>query len=202
MLQYRDKVRNLLEALSYITAEADPNGVDLWFTTKTSKQKPKTTADMLRAFSRVSPENYSDMKHRFSHIIEEYYKGFGKSHRLKSLIDVTQPEKGRRKLSLYVLTDGVWQDPCDLKPIIRLLVKKMKQHDLSEDHVVIQFIRFGNDEREKGRLHELDTELAQEDGMFDIVDTTDYDGNVVKMLIGALNDAFDKLDEGAASTSK
>ena len=166
MFQYREEVSHVLEVLSYITSPSDPNGLDLWFTTMAKRQKPKTNAEMLSIFRKVMPEDYSDMKLRFGNIISDYYKSFGKTHRLRSLVDRSQPLKGPRKLSLYVLTDGVWQGKTDLKPIITDLVGEIQKHELVHNQVGIQFIRFGNDTREQGRLEELDQNFKEEVGLY------------------------------------
>ena len=160
MEQYRDKVRDVLELLTYITIMHDPNGIDLYFSNSSDKRRPKTNADVLKKFDKTPPpkSDFLDFKVVFNNIIGEYQRQLGKKHLLRSWFS-SHPEIGPRKLSLYVLTDGVWQSECDLSITIKTLVAKLKEHGLVHDQVGIQFIRFGNDSREGGRLQFLDSGL-------------------------------------------
>jgi len=75
---------------------------------------------------------------------------------------------------------------------IRIFVEKLKDLGLLDTQVGIQFIRFGNDERGMERLQKLDSDLHLP---MDIVDTTPWDGNVWKMLLGAIDRDWDDDEE-------
>jgi hypothetical protein len=101
-----------------------------------------------------------------------------------------------RSICIYVFTDGVWQG--GLRPLggvdepIRIFVDRLKELGLLDTQVGIQFIRFGNDKRGMERLRKLDSDL---DLQMDIVDTTPWDGNVWKMLLGAIDRDWDDEEE-------
>ena len=82
----------------------------------------------------------------------------------------TPPAKGPRKLSLYVLTDGVWETRADLQQVIRTLVDNLIQHNHTNKQIGIQFIRFGNDDRGIKRLERLDSGLNVQ--MYDFTTTS------------------------------
>lgn len=165
MSQYQDKVANVLEILSYITASHDPNGIDVYFTTNKVKYQPRNSAEAVDIF-RKHDYKYSDMKGRLGDIIEKYQKKLGEKHLLRGKIyDKKHPSTGPRKYSLYVLTDGVWQVQCDLEPMIKSLIGKLHENSSVNYQIGIQFIQFGSDPREQGRLSFLDSKLKEKYGL-------------------------------------
>ena len=162
---YREQVRNVLELLSAMTQNYDPDGLDLYFSTECLRHRPKTNEQMLRLFDERSSHGIPNMSERFSQIIEEYKGRFGKSNTFrlsKYLHPRSTPSKGPRRLSLYVLTDGVWQPGCTLITEIRSLVALLEEHKLPNRHIGIQFIRFGDDKEGQARLEKLDSGLGLE----------------------------------------
>ncbi|KAL9129565.1 MAG: hypothetical protein Q9217_002021 [Psora testacea] len=156
MAKYRSHVREVFELLSYLVKGSDPDGLDLYFSTSLEKLKPKTNADMLKELDKRPPAEGFDMRFRFNAIIEAYQNKLDDKHLFRALF---RKSRGPRKLSLYVLTDGVWQPKCDLKTTIRTLVSHLEDHKLTHQQIGIQFIQFGNDQTGTSRLKELDSEL-------------------------------------------
>ena len=163
MVAHRQKVRDVLELLSSLTKRYDPDGLDLYFTTQARKLKPKTNAQVLKFFDERPAYGLPDMRARFASIIEQYQSRFGSKNTLSRLLHPNSiPSKGPRRLTLYVLTDGVWQPGCTLITEIRNLVALLQKHNLPNKHVGIQFIRFGDDVEGKKRLKTLDARLGLE----------------------------------------
>ncbi|KAL8792769.1 MAG: hypothetical protein Q9195_004656 [Heterodermia aff. obscurata] len=71
------------------------------------------------------------------------------------------------------------------------MVEKMRAHKLPKQHVGIQFIRFGDYPQAIADLKHLDYGLGLKDIAMDIVDTTSWNGNVWKQMLGALNEWYD-----------
>ena len=69
-----------------------------------------------------------------------------------------QPKRGQNPVSLIVLTDGRWGSGVDgagLQHPIEKLMQEIKKRNLKRTQVMIQFIRFGDDEDGKRHLHFL-----------------------------------------------
>ncbi|KAL8706255.1 MAG: hypothetical protein Q9201_000692 [Fulgogasparrea decipioides] len=189
MRSHNEKVRNVLELLSSLTERYDPNGLDLYFTTHYKNYRPSSNREVLKIFDEHPPRGLPDMRARFASIIEPYQARFGKRNIVSRLLRRSStPSRGPRRLSLYVLTDGVWDPECNLITEIKALVASLQKEAMANKYIGIQFIRFGEDAEGRKRLETLDSELALE---LDVIDTTSADGNVWKMLFGPVNDWFD-----------
>ncbi|KAG8532869.1 uncharacterized protein KY384_002747 [Bacidia gigantensis] len=160
MAQYRDKVRRVLELLSYIAAWFDPNRIEVYYSTSLEKSRPRTNAEVLAVFDQKAFSGVPDFKSRFSDIILDYQRKLPEKHRFKAFWDPSRPKQGPRKLSFIILTDGVWRPKCDLTASIRALISKLEKHEFTNSQIGIQFVRFGDDEREQGRLQMLDSGLG------------------------------------------
>ena len=160
MKPYRTQVNMVLELLWAMVAKHDPDGPDLYISTDMKKLKPGTVDRMLQELNNRPAKDAPDMRHCFAQIIENYQNRFGTWNiTSRFLHPKTTPAKGPRKLSLYVLTDGVWQAKTDLRQVIQTLVQHLIQHKLTNKQIGIQFIRFGDDETGMKRLEKLDSGL-------------------------------------------
>ncbi|KAK1833928.1 kinase-like domain-containing protein [Podospora conica] len=116
---------------------------------------------------------------------------------------------GRHGASVYVLTNGRWdarpgcpEDPCGVDHVVGRFVDAVRRGGRQANYVGIQFVRFYDskphteDAHGEARLRYLDDELGKQfpgAAKGDIVDATDWDGDVRKLLLGGiLRDA----DEG------
>ncbi|KAL8865807.1 MAG: hypothetical protein Q9174_006683 [Haloplaca sp. 1 TL-2023] len=190
MAQHRKQVGDVLELLATLIQPYDPDGLDLYFSTESAPLKPKTPRNCLQYLTERRAKGRPDFRQRFAAIVEKYQSRFGKRNMsLNKLMHFkSTPSHGPRPLSLYVLTDGIWDPKCDLITEVRSLVASLLKHEYANKYVGIQFIRFGDDPEGKKRLKTLDAKLGLD---LDVVDTTSADGNVWKMLLGAVNDWYD-----------
>ena len=162
MEPHREQVRKVLELLSYLTKDFDPDGLDLYFTTDPEKLKPKNNAQMLKELDCRPAHGYPDMRERFAAITGEYQNRFGKRNKFSKIRHPNStPWKGPRRLSLYVLTDGVWHNKCTLRTEVKTLVEYLIGHKLTNKQIGIQFIRFGNNQTGIDRLKVLDSGLKK-----------------------------------------
>ncbi|KAM7219499.1 hypothetical protein V8F06_005054 [Rhypophila decipiens] len=95
-------------------------------------------------------------------------------------------------ISVIVLTNGQWGDGkagSGIDGAIRRLTHQLKERELKRTQVMIQFLRFGNDEngiRHLDYLGRLGREDTDEDRGYSIVDTQPVTGNLCSMLIGSI----------------
>jgi hypothetical protein len=156
------------------------------------------------------------MKFALGNVIERFRKGLNNTtvESRSKLSFLPRKSKKNQGLSIYVLTDGAWQDSpgpvCGVEEPIRILTKTLTENRQLDTKVGIQFIRFGNDQLGERRLEILDSQLKEyfpdismlvnlssyasshTDSLRDIVDTTKSDGNVLKMLLGAFDRYWDE----------
>lgn len=190
MSDYWSDVKSLFKVLAWLIKRKDDDGFDLRFTVSPQDKDKnfKDTKPALRHLSDIKPAGKSNIDKRLSDVLAK--------HNLK-----------RKPLSLYVFTDGNWQHGCDGIAPIRNLVEEMNYKKLPKHSVGIQFIQFGNHPEGMGRLNYLDSGLGKavkaemiaadhtaeiRHKVWDIVDTEPFpNGDVMKMLLGAINPWFD-----------
>ncbi len=157
MSTHRNEVKMVLELLWAMVARHDPDGAELYITTDMKALKPKTDYRMLQELDSRPAKDAYDLRDCLAQIIEKYQNQFGRRNITSKLRHwKATPAKDPRRLSLYVLTDAVWQAKTDLRQVIRMLVDHLIQHQLANKQIGIQFIRFGNDERGIKRFEKLD----------------------------------------------
>jgi hypothetical protein len=145
----------VVEALTYILKDVDPNGLDLSFTVCSEKQKktkrPASLVELVESRSELL-EGATDMNLRLSDILDTYQT------------ELEKPKKFYRKsvlpMNLYVLTDGIWEPNCDAAGPITNLVNKLNELHKGRVQVGIQFISFGNNAEAINRLNILDSGLG------------------------------------------
>ena len=162
MKPYWSNARELLWLLFYLVKRADPNGVDLHFTSPAKHYyRIKTTTDALEIFDQNIPRSQSlcDMSFDLSSIVTEYQRNLAKIHARRSIFDRIRC-KETYPLSLYVFTDAVWQPRCDVAPVIRSLVNTLNQQNLLKQQAGIQFLRFGDSHECEKWLQDLDNLMS------------------------------------------
>jgi hypothetical protein len=100
----------------------------------------------------------------------------------------------QKPLSIFVCTDGRWAKDEDKaagvqRPVQRL-AEKVQQLKLGRTRVMLQFLRFGDDENGCRYLKYLD-DMGEENG-FDIVDSKAINSNVYSILVGSMGPENDK----------
>lgn len=199
-------VQDVFEALSYIVKEVDPNGFDLWFTGPgTPLKNQKRTTDPSRIVEYRILQGTTDINNKLEKIFDDYLEALKKP---KTGM-LAKFSKAVKPLSLYVLTDGVWEQDCNPRHLVETFVNQLEGLGKVKGKVGIEFISFGEDPVGLDRMELLDSglnvklsvdhftdQILQRLTLFsDIVDTEPQDGNVWKMLLGAINDSFDKIHE-------
>ncbi|KAL8879653.1 MAG: hypothetical protein Q9198_002778 [Flavoplaca austrocitrina] len=162
MRPHRKKVEEAVELLATLTQPYDPDGLDLYFSTESTKLRPKTPEKFLKYLRDRPAHGRPDFRQRFATIIEDYRSRFGQPNHSWARLrhPKSTPSKGPLPLSLYVLTDGVWDPKCTLITEVKNLVASLQAHNYRNKYVGIQFIRFGNDREGKKRLKTLDARLG------------------------------------------
>lgn len=184
--------------------------MDLAFTNGSfsCKIKDKTLVNdisnaMNRPDVRPRPEYQTDLSHKLGGLLLGWLDKF-KQKRSKAEM---------RKLTLIILTDGIWTGMAkesDVEERIVIYAKNLLEvpgSELLTRPVSIQFVAFGKDSYALSRLRHLDNNLKYNHNIDDIVDTEEWTGDVYKMLLGSFVPNIDWLDEepaqdnGSATTS-
>ncbi|KAG8534060.1 uncharacterized protein KY384_000903 [Bacidia gigantensis] len=187
MTKHRREIWDVLEGLTKILRDQDPDGIDLYFTSSDRKLKARKLKEIRQSMEKNVPDALTNMSHSLSMILQDHSASADRSKTVRNFL---LRRRRPKPLSLYVLTDGVWQPKSDPTGMIRALANDLGDLKVQYHRVQIQFIQFGSDSRAQARLKHLDSELELED----IVDVTPADGNVWKMLLGAMNHWFDVDD--------
>lgn len=204
----------VIEGLSYILKDADKNGLDLYFTiSEQFTNEEKHTSSLVRLVERHKqndPDASTEINFRLNQILDKY----------KAKLDSNGwwPKKPPKPLSLYILTNGVWEAECKPEIPIKNVVQKLQDLRKDREQIGIQFISFGNDIVGMERLRHLDDDLTRDlnldqyvspfphcclnvltPAFSDIVDTTPWDDDICKMLLGHLNENMDKKRPSTAN---
>ncbi|KAL9082442.1 MAG: hypothetical protein Q9165_008894 [Trypethelium subeluteriae] len=211
-----DDVVDVVDCLTYMVKDADPDGVDIYLAHGQKKER-KCRPDKAVKFARQNrppkssgnsstPSTIAPTLGMILHNYQEKLRtpakksGFGKIERLLG-------HSPLRPLSLYILTDGRWQPKDNIEKPILSLIKTLNERDDLTEQVGIQFIQFGHHpathQNGQSWLDFLDSGLEEyaakdrEDlGKFrDIIDTEHSTGNFWKMLLGSINRWFDQSNE-------
>ncbi|KAG4434108.1 hypothetical protein IFR05_010417 [Cadophora sp. M221] len=196
MVRHWTNVTKVIEGLSYILKVADNDGLDLYFTiSEQSAIKEKHTSTLVRLVERHKQTDRAastEINFRLNQILEKY----------KAKLDSNPwwPKKPPKPLSLYILTNGVWEAECKPEIPIKNVVQKLQDLRKDREQIGIQFISFGNDTIGMERLRHLDDDLTRDLKLdHDIVDTTPWYDNICKMLLGHLNENMDQQRPGRAN---
>jgi hypothetical protein len=154
MTQYWDNVVKTFEALSYIVKETDKDGLDLHFTISgTTMKGEKTTRDLVSSVKAHIRRDgaASDIRLRLTSILESYSQKLEEKKRLW--------KRAPKPLSLYILTDGVWEESSSAEEPITNVVRILHELRKSSTQIGIQLISFGTDEASLAKLRYLDDKL-------------------------------------------
>lgn len=162
MLKHWSEATFVLEMLYQKCSEFDKDGVDLYFTCsdeKVQKAKKKDGGDRFRKLmlgSSVRPiENtHTDMNKKLGEKLGKWLEDFEKKG------------KEQKKLTILVLTDGIWEgNQQDSGPVNQTIInfdlcfKRLAGPFSDPRSVTIQFISFGDDPDALDRLNRLDNDL-------------------------------------------
>lgn len=209
MNQYWPDLKRLLKALAWLVSRDDDNGMELRFLRSTKHCTSKDPAKLVEFLGKTRRVGQSDINDRLGEVLEDYCRRCDtwKRSQIRSSSKLYQTlfrTGGKpKKLSIYVLTDAIWQPRSDAADSIRPMVKMLEEWQFPFNRVGIQFIRFGDDPDSIQKLNRLD--LKSQLGVSkDIVDHTPSTGNLLKMIVGAIDkdadaDGDDSGSEGTAA---
>lgn len=177
MKKHWTEVVNVFKGLANIVHNVDPDGIDIYFTNSSDVYHRKRMGWDRNNWQKLIPKiqqrqlaGTCDMKVALQSVLSDFSANLdpptekprngNRISRFLSPLSSTQakPKKG---LSVYVLTDGIWQDSpppvCGVEQPIRHVVEKLDQNSHLDAMVGIQFIRFGEDPRGRDRMDLLDS---------------------------------------------
>jgi hypothetical protein len=163
MKPYWDQVKVVVEALSYIVKYCDTDGIELYFTISSQYRKDRNTTRLLNMLNGKSLAGVTDIDYRLNEILEEYRAKFDeRSSWISSIRSIAKKgKKVARPLTLYILTNGIWEDKSTGEIPIVNFAQKLKKLGMIKGQVGIQFISFGNNPVGLERMRILDSELGR-----------------------------------------
>lgn len=172
--QKQHDVSTYVEVLSYMVKNKDPNGVDLYYFNSTEEfTKCRRSTVLAKSVAAKTFDGLTTPETKLKGLLVKYctklkeytikrnaYDSRGPNS-VRTRLSLGRPPTLPRALSVYVLTDGVWESPNReggdyLIDTIRKLVEQLKEAECERGQVGVQFIRFGNHLYGKKRLEALD----------------------------------------------
>jgi hypothetical protein len=146
-----------LEVLARMVKDTDKYGLDLIFMIPSENRKGEKDVSKLANHARkhkpLPDERKSNINNALGEIISEYRGNLGRS------------PKQVRPMTLYILTDGVWQPEEHVAHFVGQLVKSLDDHHRPPNQFGIQFIQFGNDYTGTQRLKFYDEGICRKYGI-------------------------------------
>jgi hypothetical protein len=162
MARHWPEVIRVFAALSYIVKASDHDGIELHFTIAPQVYRDKNTTQLLQSLESKKLEGFTDINFRLNEILDRYRAKLPGNGTLKSsLRNKTRPWKLVPPLSVYILTNGIWESKTNVEAPIVNLMRDLIDLRLPASQIGIQFISFGNDPKGIQRLQFLDSELKQ-----------------------------------------
>ena len=160
-------VRTLTEILLWQKAD---DKIDIAFTVS-SDQTRMGSSDELANYLRLHLPTKREMPGRYQSnpadavgkILRRYSNNLSSS-KVKAFFNKHRHEPGHQALSLYILTDGRFQERSDLVEPIQKMIDVLDENKKDKRHVGVQFIRFGNDPAGMQRLRDLDNGKGLHEG--------------------------------------
>ena len=160
MKPHREDVIKTFKALAYLVKGFDPDGIDLCFTNHHEEGNSRDREKLIYLLERVEFSGQCSMDVTLTKILDQRSEN-RLSNRLRRVY-------GKKKwgISIYVLTNGIWNNPGDsgvggMPKLIKRTVEKMD----GRAKLGIQFIQFGDDPIGIERLKKLDDSLVLEHGV-------------------------------------
>ena len=146
----------VLEVLAAKTSSTELGGPHLYFTAPFQKIKRPGPGAILDIFDKMDHRDSPDMRACLASILDEYQAKLKRPFRIGKFQHMrTGHWLGCRKLSLYVLTDGIWQPGNNVFAPISTMIEELLEKKLTDKQVAIQFIRFGQNASAITKLNEL-----------------------------------------------
>ena len=163
MRDHWSKVVDVVGVLSEVLlSQGATSRIDLAFTqaeAKTSQSQASGIVDFVKEYPPVELDVPGVQQSNPAHAMMQILKTYGENYR-KAGQKIQLPGIGAiwetKPLSLYILTDGNYQQHANLEEPIQNIIDMLQELKKEKRHVGIQFIRFGKDAEGKARLEALD----------------------------------------------
>jgi hypothetical protein len=159
MRPHWSNVKRAFEALAYLVKKSDYDGIELRFTNHVAVERSaKHRKPLMATLNGIQPGGKCDIGLSFGRIIHGIDLE-NKSQAKKGTLSRHLQRKRKWGTSIYVLTDGMWEEESDwLRGMVDPL-RKLIDRDVQNGQVGVQFIQFGNDPDGTARLKILDDGL-------------------------------------------
>ncbi|KAH7175264.1 kinase-like domain-containing protein [Dactylonectria macrodidyma] len=186
MRAHKDNVEETARVISYYVKRADPNNMELYFASNISVKYQCKNSSHVESI--IRKHEFVDGKCAMGSCLASIL-----NHVWVSL------ESSKSPVSIYVLTDGVWEAEDDeIGFAIAKSAQKLEESNIFPPRIMIQFIRFGQDPNGIRRLKVLDDDLVELYNLrkYDIVDTKDCHAHVSDILLGSISRLSDATERG------
>ena len=162
MKPHWDALKSTCSILFEAVNRFDKDGVEIYFTVSEDSQRAQhiNKTDALDSIlSTRRPQNIPcDMSNRLDVIVQAYNHRLRKRYSDSGLLSFLDFFKRPvRPMSIYILTDGQWQD--NPESVIQRLAYQLEALELSERQIGLQFISFGDDHAALERLKHLSDDI-------------------------------------------
>lgn len=167
------RVRELIGVLVAMLNAQDDNGMEIYFTSCAKPfgplHEPKQFVDIV---NKMRPKDPPDNSERNEAVWAEAARANDIRKVLMEILHMIGNTVYQRKVTLIILTDGIWSGIGAKRTVADRIVNFLEQWQderslkgkLKSRGVSIQFIQFGDDEDAKNELKYLDDELENSEG--------------------------------------
>ncbi|CAF0799519.1 unnamed protein product [Rotaria sordida] len=185
-----DELKHIVSIIVDLASVLDPDGVDIYFLNRSPLLHVTDSSQLHETFSRL-PNGPTPL-----------------TRALSEVLNVKRSHVHDRKLLILIATDGLPTDDHGQNDIIRLEKVLRNERFPSIDHIYITFIACTDDLQSVDYLNKFDKKIPYVDVLDDYRSERreilavqgnhfpfSYGDYVVKILMGSLDQWFDKLDE-------
>ncbi|KAK5720388.1 hypothetical protein LTR17_015025 [Elasticomyces elasticus] len=211
MYSCRSELCALFELLAYIVEDDDPDGVEVLCANSGASLKEKDSSKLAKHVNNIQWNGRTRIEKRLEQILGSYeeklrgnekkrleyeekrrkYEENVRAHKLKLRARAPDPIDPTTPLTVYILTDGVWEGGGEPEVPIMAMVQTLVELGLPREQVGVQFIVLGENKAGQEHMENVDNMQIAYGLELDIVDTEPANGNVWKMLRGAIDAVFD-----------
>jgi hypothetical protein len=166
MAKHWPRVRDLVAVLVTLLHGQDDDGMELYFTSSTKKygpySEPKDFVDRINEKKPKEKEEENVQKQTEDDIREVLFH----------ILNLVGKPTYERKLTLIILTDGIWKDISQKRTVANGIVHWLERWEdrqslkdmLRQRGLSIQFVQFGDDEDATREFDYMDNRLVKSDG--------------------------------------
>ncbi|KAI1796108.1 hypothetical protein LXA43DRAFT_937673 [Ganoderma leucocontextum] len=184
------EARNALAALADTAANYDADGIDVCFlNSRKEGNNLKKAVQVQRLFDSVQPYGLTPIGDKLDRLLRQYMNELDSAKR-------SGREDSIKPINYIVITDGAATD--DPAEVIVKTARRLDKDGYLLSQLGIQFVQIGTDRNATRFLQQLDDDIASDQGVRDIVDTTPYLGGqlnaetIIKILLGGINRRVDR----------